>query len=302
MGHPGARPAAATAAAAGGGGAGQPRPVGRPRRGLRRAPVLIPATDQHHPSEPSTIPAVHRAGLLERKHHNGQGSDSQAQEEGLPVLQGEGDRCRLQGHRAAPQVHLRPRQDPRPSGDRQLRPAPARRGHRGQERPRGRAAALHVHRSLRGGETHEAHPDPGGHRPRRPRRRRRGQGRLRPQLPRPARRRDPLDPRRREDRRVDQERPAPPARSATTTTPSEIKTKLEAAPVNVKVRAGEGGRLFGAVTVADIADALTEASGEQVDKRTIVVGNPIKSLGAHEVSVKLHDEVSATVALNVIPA
>ena len=45
-----------------------------------------------------------------------------------------------------------------------------------------------------------------------------------------------------------------------------------------------------------------DVSGEQVDKRTIVVTNPIKSLGAHEVSVKLHDEVSATVALNVIPA
>jgi len=84
----------------------------------------------------------------------------------------------------------------------------------------------------------------------------------------------------------------------------EIKTKLEAAPVNVKVRAGESGRLFGAVTVAEIADALSAAAGEGegVDKRTIVVTNPIKSLGAHEVSVKLHDEVSATVALNVIKA
>ena len=82
----------------------------------------------------------------------------------------------------------------------------------------------------------------------------------------------------------------------------EIKTKLEAQAVAVKVRAGAGGRLFGAVTVGEIADALSETSGEPVDKRTIVVTNPIKSLGAHEVSVKLHDEVSATVALNVIPA
>jgi len=82
----------------------------------------------------------------------------------------------------------------------------------------------------------------------------------------------------------------------------QIKGKLEAQTVNVRVRAGAGGRLFGAVTVAEIASALTEATGEQVDKRTIVVTNPIKSLGSHEVSVKLHDEVSATVALNVIPA
>ena len=82
----------------------------------------------------------------------------------------------------------------------------------------------------------------------------------------------------------------------------QIKTKLEAQPVAVKVRSGAGGRLFGAVTVSEIAGALAEASGEQVDKRTIVVTNPIKALGAHEVSVKLHDEVSAVVALNVIPA
>ena len=83
---------------------------------------------------------------------------------------------------------------------------------------------------------------------------------------------------------------------------SEIKTKLEAQPVSVKVRAGEGGRLFGAVTVTEIADALAEASGQQVDKRTIAVAQPIKSLGSHEVSIRLHDEVSATVVLNVIPA
>ncbi|WP_109506999.1 50S ribosomal protein L9 [Nocardioides speluncae] len=83
---------------------------------------------------------------------------------------------------------------------------------------------------------------------------------------------------------------------------AEIKAKLEAAPVNLSVRAGDSGRLFGSVTVTDIAGALSEASGESVDKRTIVVGNPIKSLGAHQVSVKLHDEVSATVNLNIVPS
>ena len=82
----------------------------------------------------------------------------------------------------------------------------------------------------------------------------------------------------------------------------EIKTKIEATSVSVKVRSGAGGRLFGAVTTAEIAQAITEVSGEPVDRRTIVVDQPIKALGAHEVSVKLHDEVSATVALNVIPA
>lgn len=82
----------------------------------------------------------------------------------------------------------------------------------------------------------------------------------------------------------------------------EIKAKLEQTAVNVRVRAGEGGRLFGAVTTAEIAVALTEATSEKVDKRTIVVANPIKSLGAHKVSVKLHEDVAAAVALNVVPS
>ncbi|MGH3457296.1 50S ribosomal protein L9 [Aeromicrobium sp.] len=79
----------------------------------------------------------------------------------------------------------------------------------------------------------------------------------------------------------------------------QLKGRLEAEPVNVGVRAGEGGRLFGAVTVSDIADALA-AAGSTVDKRRIEVGNPIKSLGAHDVAVRIHPEVSAQVRLNVV--
>jgi large subunit ribosomal protein L9 len=78
-----------------------------------------------------------------------------------------------------------------------------------------------------------------------------------------------------------------------------IKTKLEGTTVNVPVRAGSGGRLFGAVTVSDIAGAIAEA-GAPVDKRKIILGNPIKSLGSHQVTVKVHDDVDATVNLNVV--
>jgi large subunit ribosomal protein L9 len=81
----------------------------------------------------------------------------------------------------------------------------------------------------------------------------------------------------------------------------EIKAKLEGSSFDLPVRAGEGGRLFGAVTVTDIASAISEA-GATVDKRKIIVGNPIKSLGSHQVTVKVHDEVDATVNLNVVPA
>ncbi len=83
----------------------------------------------------------------------------------------------------------------------------------------------------------------------------------------------------------------------------EIKAKLEGSTVNLPVRAGEGGRLFGAVTLNDIAGAISTTIGEgSVDKRRIMVGNPIKSLGSHQVTVKVHDEVDAVVNLNVVPA
>ena len=85
----------------------------------------------------------------------------------------------------------------------------------------------------------------------------------------------------------------------------EIKTKLEGSPIDLKVRAGDTGRLFGSVTVTDIADAINSAVGggsDVIDKRKIVLGNPIRSLGTHEVGVKVSDEVDAQVRLNVVPA
>ncbi|MGH3331561.1 MAG: 50S ribosomal protein L9 [Nocardioidaceae bacterium] len=85
----------------------------------------------------------------------------------------------------------------------------------------------------------------------------------------------------------------------------EIKAKLEGSTFTVAVRAGEGGRLFGAVTANDIATAINKASGsagETVDKRRIILGNPIKSLGSHQVTVKVHDDVDAIVKLDVVSA
>jgi large subunit ribosomal protein L9 len=82
----------------------------------------------------------------------------------------------------------------------------------------------------------------------------------------------------------------------------QIKAKLEGTTVDLPVRAGEGGRLFGAVTVSDIAGAINTVAGDKdaIDKRKIILGNPIKSLGSHQVTVKVHDEVDATVNLNVV--
>ncbi|MGH2395172.1 MAG: 50S ribosomal protein L9, partial [Candidatus Limnocylindria bacterium] len=62
-------------------------------------------------------------------------------------------------------------------------------------------------------------------------------------------------------------------------TAEQIQRQLEDLDVHLQVRAGETGRLFGAVTVADIAAAVEASGGPDVDKRRIEVGNPIKTLG-----------------------
>nr|WP_246422484.1 50S ribosomal protein L9 [Nocardiopsis mwathae] len=78
--------------------------------------------------------------------------------------------------------------------------------------------------------------------------------------------------------------------------------QLGALTVKLTQRAGEGGRLFGSVTAADVAEAVKAAGGPQVDKRRIEIRNPIKSVGDHKVEVRLHPEVTATIALEVVGA
>jgi large subunit ribosomal protein L9 len=82
----------------------------------------------------------------------------------------------------------------------------------------------------------------------------------------------------------------------------ELKAELEKLHVRLATRAGESGRLFGSVTVADIADAVTTSGGPAVDKRKIEIPVPIKTVGAHKVSIRLHPEVSATVGLTIVAA
>ena len=82
----------------------------------------------------------------------------------------------------------------------------------------------------------------------------------------------------------------------------ELKAELEKLSVRLATRAGESGRLFGSVTVADIAEAVAKSGGPAVDKRKIEITTPIKTVGAHKVSVRLHPEVSATVGVNIVAA
>jgi large subunit ribosomal protein L9 len=71
-----------------------------------------------------------------------------------------------------------------------------------------------------------------------------------------------------------------------------LAKRLEELTVVVKARSGEGGRLFGAVTTKQIADALA-AQGIKIDKRKIELDDPIRTLGVTQVQVKLHPEVKA---------
>jgi len=80
---------------------------------------------------------------------------------------------------------------------------------------------------------------------------------------------------------------------------AEVAQTLGSTPVVLTARAGEGGRLFGAVTPADIAGAITDASGLAVDRRRVEVSAPIKTLGKHAVRVRLHPEVVADVQIDV---
>jgi large subunit ribosomal protein L9 len=70
--------------------------------------------------------------------------------------------------------------------------------------------------------------------------------------------------------------------------------------ITVTKRVGESGQLFGSVTANEIADALHE-KGIEVDKRRIELAHPIKTIGTHDVEVKLHKDVSAHIQVEVAP-
>jgi large subunit ribosomal protein L9 len=82
----------------------------------------------------------------------------------------------------------------------------------------------------------------------------------------------------------------------------EIKTQLEALSVTLPTRAGSAGRLFGSVTVTDVVAAVKAAGGPILDKRKVELGAPIKTLGTHQVVVRIQGDISAKVALEVTPA
>lgn len=77
-----------------------------------------------------------------------------------------------------------------------------------------------------------------------------------------------------------------------------VKGQLESRVLRLKANAGANGRLFGAITPADVATAADDA-GVKIDRRTVEFAAPIKSTGDYQATVKLHPEVQATVKLSV---
>ena len=82
----------------------------------------------------------------------------------------------------------------------------------------------------------------------------------------------------------------------------EIKSELEGLKVTLPTRAGAAGRLFGSVTVADVVAAVKSAGGPILDKRKVELSAPIKTLGTHEVVVRVTGDISAKVAIEVVSA
>lgn len=80
------------------------------------------------------------------------------------------------------------------------------------------------------------------------------------------------------------------------------KMRLEAQPVRLSVRTGQAGRLFGSVAAADIASAIESAGLGTVDRRTIELASPIRATGGYEASIRLREDVTATVTVEVVAA
>ncbi len=81
-----------------------------------------------------------------------------------------------------------------------------------------------------------------------------------------------------------------------------LRDLLQTKPVVLPERAGENGRLFGAVTSAEVAQAVKANFDREIDRRTVEFGSPIKTLGEYTVTVRLHEEVYANLILQVIAA
>ena len=80
----------------------------------------------------------------------------------------------------------------------------------------------------------------------------------------------------------------------------ENAKKLDAVMVTIRAKAGNGGKLFGAVTSQEISDALKEQHGIEIEKNKVVQAEPIKTYGVYDIKAKLGYEISGTIHIQVI--
>ncbi len=104
-------------------------------------------------------------------------------------------------------------------------------------------------------------------------------------------------------KQIDSIRTARKAREAASIEDAQhLKARLEEQPVKLTVRTGQAGRLFGSVSVSDIADAVSAAGLGAIDRRTVELASPIRSTGTHTATVKLREDVSARLTIEVVAA
>jgi len=80
----------------------------------------------------------------------------------------------------------------------------------------------------------------------------------------------------------------------------ELAEKIKRCSVTLKVKGGAQGKMYGSINSKNIADALKEQHGIDIDKRKIQLDEPIKAFGSYEVAVKLHPEVEARLTVKVV--
>jgi large subunit ribosomal protein L9 len=80
---------------------------------------------------------------------------------------------------------------------------------------------------------------------------------------------------------------------------NDVKAQLGGIKVVLRTNAGDAGRSFGSVTTTDVAAAIVDAGGPDLDKRSISIATAIKTVGNHTVSIKLHPEVTVEQAITV---
>lgn len=81
----------------------------------------------------------------------------------------------------------------------------------------------------------------------------------------------------------------------------ETRSRLESSTITIRAKAGEDGTLYGSVSNRDVAAAIAEQLGVRIDRKRMPMERPLKRTGYHTVNVKLHPEVSADVAVEVVP-